>query len=263
MSEFLPDAFGPALLASAAGQPSTAATILGYVREGGVISYVLVALSVVALALIIRNLFMLRRSQFAPARVVSALEGMLAAGRINEAERFLRTPENRCFLAVVVVEALVRSRAKPGGLSEFRASAEEVAREEADEVHRMNDGIGIIAAVGPMLGLLGTVIGMIGAFRTIGTLQGAARSNELAVYMSMALVNTAEGLIVAIPCTIAFALFRRRIDRQVQRIGRDLERFAALVAGGSPLTAPSAGARPVVASAPSTRAAESVAGSRS
>jgi len=249
----------PAMTSAAPPQESsvsTASTILMYVRDGGVLSYLLIGLSVVALALIIRNVFVLRRSQFAPPRVVSAVEGMLAAGRVVEVERFLRTPENRCFLATVVVEALARCRAKPAGLTEFRAAAEEVAREEADEVHRMNDGIGIIAAVGPMLGLLGTVIGMIGAFRTIGTLQGAARSNELAVYMSMALVNTAEGLIVAIPCTIAFALFRRRIDRLVQRVGRDLERFSALIAGGTPPSA--AASRPTA----SGRSPEGVAGSR-
>jgi biopolymer transport protein ExbB len=228
-----------------------------YIRDGGLLSYVLIGLSVVALALIIRNLFVLRRGQFAPPRVVSAVEGMLAAGRVVEAERFLRTPENRCFLSTVMIEALARCRAKPTGLADFRAAAEEVAREEADEVHRMNDGIGILAAVGPMLGLLGTVIGMIGAFRTIGTLQGAARSNELAVYMSMALVSTAEGLIVAIPCTIAFALFRRRIDRLVQRVGRDLERFSSLLATGGP-SASGAGPRMGVAG----RQAGSVAGSR-
>jgi len=73
-----------------------------------------------------------------------------------------------------------------------------------------------------MLGLLGTVIGMIGAFNAIGSLQGAARSTELAKFMSLALVNTAQGLVVAVPCTVAFALFRQRIDRMVTDVAADV-----------------------------------------
>jgi biopolymer transport protein ExbB/TolQ len=84
-----------------------------------------------------------------------------------------------------------------------------------------------------MLGLLGTVIGMIGAFNAIGSLQGAARSTELARFMSLALVNTAQGLVVAVPCTVAFALFRQRIDRVASEIGDDvLERLAEDLAAG-------------------------------
>ena len=74
-----------------------------------------------------------------------------------------------------------------------------------------------------MLGLLGTVIGMIGAFAAIGNLEGSARSHELAKFMSYALVNTAEGLVVAIPCTIAFSLFRRHVDHLVGQIAEQIE----------------------------------------
>jgi biopolymer transport protein ExbB len=62
---------------------------------------------------------------------------------------------------------------------------------------------------------------MIGAFNAIGSLQGAARSTELARFMSLALVNTAQGLVVAVPCTVAFALFRQRIDRLVTDVAAD------------------------------------------
>jgi len=90
------------------------------------------------------------------------------------------------------------------------------------KLQRLNNGLGVLAAVGPMLGLLGTVIGMIGAFNAIGSLQGAARSTELAKFMSLALVNTAQGLVVAVPCTVAFALFRQRIDRMVTDVAADV-----------------------------------------
>jgi biopolymer transport protein ExbB len=214
---------------AAGTDPGRSSTLLEYVHDGGILSYVLIALSIVAVALMARNFFALRRKEFAPDAVMASLQGMLSEGRIAEAERFCKAPENHCFVTTVMSESFERARASEFGMLEFRSSVEEVARAEAEEVHRMNDGLGVIAAVGPMLGLLGTVIGMIGAFRAIGGLSGATRSNELATFMSMALVNTAEGLIVAIPATIAFALFRRRIDRAMHAIGRDLERFAGYV----------------------------------
>src|SRR5258708_34445329 len=80
--------------------------------------------------------------------------------------------------------------------------------------------------MGPMLGLLGTVFGMIGAFAAIGKFEGAARSHELVKFMSYALVNTAEGLIVAIPCTVAFSLFRRHGDHLVGEIAEQIEALA-------------------------------------
>jgi biopolymer transport protein ExbB len=110
------------------------------------------------------------------------------------------------------------------------------------KLQRLNNGLGVLAAVGPMLGLLGTVIGMIGAFNAIGSLQGSARSTELARFMSLALVNTAQGLVVAVPCTVAFALFRQRIDRLAGDVaGEVLERLAEDLAAG--LARRAAGAR--------------------
>lgn len=217
---------------SAGADSGRSSTLLEYVHDGGILSYVLIALSVLAVALTARNFFALRRKEFAPEAVMTSLQAMLSEGRIAEAERFCKAPENHCFVTTVMSEAFDRARSSEFGMLEFRSSVEEVARAEAEEIHRMNDGLGVIAAVGPMLGLLGTVIGMIGAFRAIGGLSGATRSNELATFMSMALVNTAEGLIVAIPATIAFALFRRRIDRAMHAIGRDLERFSGYVSSG-------------------------------
>ena len=232
------------------GTPSTAATpaatestmsLWNYIQHGGLLGYVLIGLSVAALAMIIHNLLSIRYERLVPADALSRLEQMLANGSFGEAEMFCKNPEHASFLTRVVGSALTRCNRSPLGMMEFRSALEEAAQAEADEVHRTNDGIGIIAAVGPMLGLLGTVFGMIGAFATIGKLEGAARSNELATFMSMALVNTAQGLGVAIPCTVAFSLFRRRIDRLMQRVGVVLERIAADVSGrAAPAARPAA-----------------------
>ncbi len=251
------------LLTLVAAVPPTAAdgavkdmsemSLFDYIRDGGLISYVLIALSIGGLALIVRNLVYLRKDVLAPRQVVEPLERLLAGGALEEARALCRTAPRGTFIANVMGEALERCESSTFGTLELRAAVQEAAQSEGDRVHRMNDGLAIIAAIGPMLGLLGTVIGMIGAFRAIGGLQGAARSNELATFMSMALVNTAEGLIVAIPCTIAYALFRRRIDQLLQELGRDLDRLIALAGGLGPRTAAGRGAESAPAAAAAAR----------
>jgi biopolymer transport protein ExbB len=211
--------------AASSGAPQTlpSKSILTYIREGGPLSYVLVMVSFVAVALIIRNVLMLRRSRLAPPEVLARLESELKQNDVEGALAVCAAPQNDSFVARVFGSALLRCSRSPFGFLELRTAIEEAGQREADRLHRANDGVGIIAAVGPMLGLLGTVMGMIGAFASIGQLEGTARSRELASYMSIALVNTAEGLLVAIPCTVAFALFRRHIDHLVGEISEKIE----------------------------------------
>lgn len=218
-----------ATTAPATAQTGESISIWTYIHQGGVLSYVMIALSIVALTLVVRNILAIRYERFAPKDVVSRLETLLGNGKLVEAEAFCRQEEHECLVTRVLAQSFERCARSDFGMLEFRSVVEQTAQGEADDVHRMNDGIGIIAAIGPMLGLLGTVFGMIGAFRAIGALEGAARSNELATFMSMALVNTAEGLVVAIPCTVAFAMFRRHIDKTMAKVGNDLEHMVSLV----------------------------------
>lgn len=211
---------------AAAAAKAPTKTLLDYVSDAGSLGYVLVILSFVGLALIIRNLIALRASRLAPPAVAHRLDVMLRENDLAGAQAFCAARENDCFLTRVFGAALARCGRSPFGFLEFRSSLEEAGQTEVDKLHRLNDGIGILAAIGPMLGLLGTVFGMIGAFHTIGSLEGATRSHQLAMFMSMALVNTAQGLIVAIPCTIAFALFKRHIDALAGRAGKVAEELA-------------------------------------
>lgn len=229
---------------AAAATPSTAASdvhLWDYIQDGGVLSYILIGLSFLAVASMVFNALEIRRIRQAPAAVLAQLERLFGEGSFAAAHQVCISHPSGSLLTSIVGAALTRSLASPLGMREFRSAVEASAPPEVDRLHRHNDWLGIIAAVAPMLGLLGTVIGMIGAFRTIGTLSGAQRSNELATFMSMALVNTAEGLVVAIPCTIAFAIFRRRIDQMVDEIGGQIERLAVIAqmrvatpVGGSP-----------------------------
>ena len=218
-------------------------SLLEYVRAGGSLGYVLIALSVLAVALIVRNVLAVRRGLLAPPELVEALSKQLRAGDMAGAARSCGDDPGHSFVATVMAAAIRRCTASPMGAFEARAAVEEAGQSATTKLQRLNNGLGVLAAVGPMLGLLGTVIGMIGAFNAIGSLQGAARSTELARFMSLALVNTAQGLVVAVPCTVAFALFRQRIDRIVSEIAaEELERLAEDLAAG--LSRRGAGQRP-------------------
>ena len=97
-------------------------------------------------------------------------------------------------------------------------------------------------SIAPMLGLLGTVVGMVGAFDTISVTEGPVRPDSLAGNISEALITTVLGLIVAIPCTAIYTWLRSRIDHHASEVGDIIEQLVAHVqadaGGGAPAPAP-------------------------
>ncbi|QOJ01424.1 MAG: MotA/TolQ/ExbB proton channel family protein [Phycisphaeraceae bacterium] len=225
--------------------------LIDQILSGGPVGYVLIVLSVVALALVIANAVQLRRDRLAPPAVIAALEETLRRNDVEGARAVCAAAGNESFLSRMFGSALTRCSRSAFGFLEMRSALEESGTREIDRLTKLTDGVGLVAAVAPMLGLLGTVFGMIGAFQTIGTLEGASRSNQLAVYMSHALVTTALGLTVAIPCTAAYTYFKRRIDRLAGEIGQLAEDLASHLQGkGAGAKAASAGVRGVPAAGP-------------
>jgi biopolymer transport protein ExbB len=202
-------------------------TLLEYIRSGGFIGAVLICLSIIAVTLLIMHLIQVRRTQLIPVEAATELQRLFRENDIQGAIRYCERGDS--FLTRVFYAALARCARSPFGFMEIRSALEESGQREADRLNRSTDLIGLIAALGPMLGLLGTVLGMIGAFAAISALEGAARSRELAGFMSLALVNTAEGLAVAIPCTAAFSILRRRLDRLVSDAGEVVENLAVYI----------------------------------
>jgi biopolymer transport protein ExbB len=211
--------------AAAAAQHS----LLGYLKDGGPVGAVIVLLSVLAVGLMIANMIILRKERLAPPDVVDRLREMFRENDIETAQAYCKAEENQCFLTRMFAASLRRCERSAFGFLELRSALEEAGQREIDRLQRITDGIALLAGLGPMMGLLGTVIGMIGAFRTLGALEGAQRSQELATWMSVALVTTAEGLVLAIPCTIAYSFFRRRIDRLVGEVSDIAEELSSFV----------------------------------
>lgn len=114
---------------------------------------------------------------------------------------------------------------------------EEALAEESARLYRKVEYLSVIGNLAPMLGLLGTVVGMIVAFRQVAETQGAARAADLAEGIYLALVTTVEGLLVAIPALAAFAFFRNKVDALIAEVALTSEKLLRplkreLMAGG-------------------------------
>lgn len=243
--------WGASLLAQADSTPQL--TLLDYLKSGGVVGWLLIVLSFVALAMIITNLLRLRRTSLLPDQLVREMDRRVRERDIQGLVDLCNAPECDSSVTRVLGPALKHAIRSQFGLIELRAAVEESGKKEMDRLLRPTELIGLIAAIGPMLGLLGTVIGMIGAFGTIGNLEGAARSKELAMFMSMALVTTAEGLVVAIPCTIGYALFKRKTENVGVQVGELMDEWVGVLQSGESTAAAPAAPAPAPRPIPQPR----------
>ncbi len=204
-------------------------SLLDHLASGGPIGFVIILLSFVGVVLVIMHLVSVREGRLAPPHVIDELARRLQGGDIKGATEVCQHPDNDSFVTRVFAAALIRCRRSPFGLLELRTALEEAGQQQVSRLYRSTDGIGLIASVAPMLGLLGTVVGMVGAFDTISMTEGFARPDQLAGDISQALITTVLGLIVAIPATAVFTFFRNRIDAMTSGVGDVIEDLAALV----------------------------------
>ena len=204
-------------------------SLLGYIAAGGFVAIVLIMLSAAAVGLIIASGIMLRKSALAKPATVGTLEMLLREKRVDQAIGICRGAEHDCFLTRVLGAGLTKARSSQFGLLEAKSVMEEVGRREADRLDRTVYAIRVVADLAPMLGLLGTVIGIIKAFATIGGAEGASRSSQLSANMSEALVNTALGLGIAIPCLLFHAFFKRRGEAMVNELAEMAEHLMGLL----------------------------------
>lgn len=175
--------------------------MLDMVTAAGWPIWPMIAASVVALAIIIERLASLRASVVAPAGI---LERAIASARSGGALDALdRSPLGR------VLAAGIRNR--DGSPEDMKQAVEETGRAVAHDLSRYLTTLGSIASMAPYLGLFGTVVGMIEIFAAQSPTSGADPA-QLAHGISVALYNTAFGLIVAIPSMVFYRHFRAQID---------------------------------------------------
>lgn len=192
--------------------------------QGGPVIWVLLAMSLASVALIGARALALRGTLSGAAGRAAALERW-SAGDAQGALAALdagRSPADR--LLHHAMTALVRGTPRSALDSDlqWRGNAE-VAR-----LGRHLRVLDLVAMTGPLLGLLGTVLGMIVAFQTLALAEGAANAGMLAGGIWQALLTTAAGLLVAIPAAVASALFGARVEAVAQEIEATLGRLLAI-----------------------------------
>jgi len=189
-------------------------TLWDNIKAGGLTEIIIILLSVVGLSLTIEHAVSIRREKLVPPYVLNELEQLFDEEEYEEAMDLC--DQEDCFLCRVVGAGLARIG---GGYERMAEAIQEVGEEEATTLHQKISYLSLIATIAPMLGLLGTVIGMIEAFNKIAAMAGAANPADLAHGISKALITTASGLIVAIPVMCAYMFFRNRVIKVVQEVG--------------------------------------------
>lgn len=194
-------------------------SLMDAIKASGVIGLVIILMSIVALALVIEHFITIKREKLAPPELVDEIEELFAQGNYQEA---LETCEaNPCYFTRVTA-AGIRKIGHP--FETIEKAVEEMEGEESLKLMQKIGWLSLIAGIGPMMGLFGTVSGMVGAFGKIAEAgQGGVNPADLAGSIQLALVTTVEGLIVAIPTTGFFVYFRNRVMTVSLEIGAVVE----------------------------------------
>ena len=194
-------------------------------RAGGLIMIPILICSVVALAIIFERMWTLRRNRVAPQSSVKELMARLKRKELNG--RKLKEVRDASPLGRVLSSGLLNAK---HGREIMKESIEEEASHVVHELERFLSTLGTIAAITPLLGLLGTVIGMIDVFAEI-QLSGAANNQSLAGGISKALITTAVGLTIAIPALACHRYFHRRVDDLVVEMEQQALKLVEIVHG--------------------------------
>ncbi len=224
--ELIPDeSTGDSSSASTSGADSEKKSLFDTLATAGWFWLLLfLLLSVLAVAFIIEHSMTIRKGKMIPEHVVAELEQKISRGEFNEAIEFCCQPENYSLASEVILAGLERYQGSEFGFAEYKTSVEEEGENQTGRLYRKTEVLGVIGAISPMLGLTGTVSGMIEAFFEIEAKKGMATPTDLAGGIGTALITTLLGLFVAIPTMIAYSYFRNKIDSIVAEAGKRIER---------------------------------------
>jgi len=185
------------------------------VKSGGWLMVPIILCSMVSLAIIAERFWSLRIDKVLPKHLVATVWNSVKNNTFQTSDLELLSKQSA--LGKILSAGLV-NRNQPR--ERIKESIEERGREVVHELERFLDILGTIASISPLLGLLGTVVGMIAVFATITT-HGVGDPGALAGGISQAMVTTAAGLSVAIVSLVFYRYFRRRIDTIVVEMERE------------------------------------------
>ncbi len=183
--------------------------VIEFIRTGGVVMFPILLCSVIALAIFLERMWVLRGSRVVPREFLIEAEENIRGRRIPEAITLCKKDgSSLARILLVAVQNVGRKR------EVIKEAIEEVGRKESTKLSQYIEVLGTIAGISPLLGLLGTVAGMIKVFRVI-SVEGVGNAASLAGGISEALYTTVAGLTVAIPALVAYKYCQSRTNRLV------------------------------------------------
>ena len=185
------------------------------VKAGGWLMLPIILCSIVAIAIIIERFWTLSAARISPKYVLAQVWTWLKNNQLDSAK--LRELRLSSPLGQILAAGLLNSKY---GREAMIESIEQAAAQVVHDMERYLNTLGTISAITPLLGLLGTVFGMIQVFSEI-TLQGTGNANALAGGISQALITTAAGLTVAIPTYMFHRYFTRKVDSLVLNLEQE------------------------------------------
>jgi biopolymer transport protein ExbB len=183
--------------------------LLELIKAGGWLMVPILLCSVVAMAIVAERFWTLQRKRITPGNLVVQVWQWAKSGNLSEDR--VRALRKSSPLGRILAAGLVN---RDNSRAMMKESIEEVGRHVVHDLDRYLNTLGTIASITPLLGLLGTVIGMIKVFAVITT-QGVGNPGILAGGISEALITTAAGLTVAIPTLMFHRYFRGHVDELV------------------------------------------------
>ena len=189
------------------------------IKAGGPVMWPIIALSITAAAIVLERLWSLQPARIIPPELHDKVWKLVAAGQLSD--RHIEAIAQNSPLGKVLAAGL-SNRHRPREW--VKEAIEDTGRHVAHELERFLNLLGTIAAVSPLMGLLGTVIGIIAAFNAI-THDGVGDPKVLSGGIGQALITTAAGLVVAIPSLMGYRYLRGRVDELVVAMEKEALRL--------------------------------------
>lgn len=206
--------------------------MLEIIKAGGWVMWPILACSVLAMAIVCERLWSLRAKRIIPPHLVAQVWELYRKDRLDSTR--LRQLQTSSPLGAVLAAGLANHHY---GREVMKEAIEDAGRQMTHELERFLNSLGTVASIAPLLGLLGTVLGMIKVFSAI-TAAGVGEPKVLAGGIAEALITTAAGLSVAIPALIFHRYFQARVDALVLRMENEALRFIEIMHSGRPLSQP-------------------------
>ncbi len=187
-------------------------TVYELLQQGGYIMYPIYLLSIVMLAFAIERAVSLRRRRILPPQFILNLRSLVAA-RPLDSEKILTYCQANPSPISRIFQAAVKRLKRP--LPEIEKTIEDAGAREVRQLRRNCRVLSGVAYISPLLGLLGTVLGMIKCFSQVSTGEALGKAQLLAEGIYQALVTTAGGLTVAIPAAVLYLMFMAKIEKLV------------------------------------------------